>query len=395
MKKSLAITLSCAILIFFLLFEIFYPTGFFYPYFAQREEPSTYKKHRIPAMIPWLIGWAYRKSHIINSASGAGTDYQVKIVVHYDDGTDYNDNSESPPVGHVYCGGKCRTDFGDIRFTDDDCITILPYYMENKVDGDYAVFSVKILDNLSVNNVTIYIYYGNPSATTTSNGQDTFLQFDSFDTLDTDVWTIDRYNESQIVTVENGQLKFIHNTQAFCHIERSMTLENISILLKLKRIDTYQEFSWDVGLGLYFNEYDYVAIKLAHTDSQPHYIMCQKDVSGSIYNYLSSTHRWNNNTYIWVQISLTSTTVYVRYSYDGINWNLHKELTREATWTTPSLVIIGHGFEISSGTYSNPDWDNAGTLGKLAVAWADDYIVRKFVSPEPLHGAWGAEESFP
>jgi len=337
--------------------------------------------------VSWLRGWRYRKKHeIVGSTVGAQTNYQIRIRVHYGSGTDYDED--------VYLNGHCRTDFGDIRFTSDDGVTELSYWMQEKADEDYAIFWVKVPSiPASPNTATIYIYYGNPSATTTSNGQDTFLQFDSFDTLDTDVWTIDRYNENQIVTVENGQLKFIHNTQAFCHIERSMTLENISILLKLKRIDTYQEFCWDIGLGLYFNEYDYVAIKLTHTDSQPHYIMCQKDVSGSVYNYLSSAHRWINNTYIWVQISLTPTTVYVRYSYDGINWNLHKELTREATWTTPSLVIIGHGFEISSGVYSNPDWDNAGTLGELAVAWADDYIVRKFVSPEPLHGAWGSEES--
>ena len=32
---------------------------------------------------PWLSGWPYRKGHIINSASGAGTDYQVSITTYY------------------------------------------------------------------------------------------------------------------------------------------------------------------------------------------------------------------------------------------------------------------------------------------------------------------------
>ena len=39
---------------------------------------------------------------------------------------------------------KCRSDFGDIRFTDSDGVTELSYWMEEKVDGDYAVFWVKV-----------------------------------------------------------------------------------------------------------------------------------------------------------------------------------------------------------------------------------------------------------
>jgi len=101
----------------------------------------------------WLTGWTYRKSHVINSASGAGTNYQVKIKAHYGSGTDSGED--------VYLNGKCRTDFGDIRFTDDDGETELDYWMEEKVDSDYAVFWIEIADDLSSSNATIYIYYGN------------------------------------------------------------------------------------------------------------------------------------------------------------------------------------------------------------------------------------------
>lgn len=33
----------------------------------------------------WLSGWGYRKSHNLTGATGAGTDYQMKVVVHSDD----------------------------------------------------------------------------------------------------------------------------------------------------------------------------------------------------------------------------------------------------------------------------------------------------------------------
>jgi|GEM_PF-5110522 len=88
-------------------------------------------------MAGWLTGWKYRKSHeIIGSSAGAVSDYQIKIKVHYGSGTDSGED--------VYLNGKCRNDFGDIRFTDSDGETELPYWMEKKVDGDYAIFWVKV-----------------------------------------------------------------------------------------------------------------------------------------------------------------------------------------------------------------------------------------------------------
>jgi len=102
-----------------------------------------------------LSGWQYRKLHKIRgSTAGEVTDYQIRIVVHYGSGTD---NGE-----HVYLDGKCRSDFGDIRFTADDGVTELPYWIEEKVDGNYAVFWVKIpYIPAYPDTTTIYIYYGN------------------------------------------------------------------------------------------------------------------------------------------------------------------------------------------------------------------------------------------
>ena len=117
----------------------------------------------------WLTGWQYRKSHTINPTTGAGTDYQIKITVFFGAGTDNGAN--------VYLNGHSRTDFADVRFTASDCISTLSYWLENVVDSNYAVFWVKINDDLSTNPVTIYLYYGNSSATTTSNGATTFLMF--------------------------------------------------------------------------------------------------------------------------------------------------------------------------------------------------------------------------
>jgi hypothetical protein len=116
--------------------------------------------------------WSYRKSHVITSAAGAGTDYKVMITVHYGIGTDGG--------GDVYTFGHCKTDFGDIRFTRSDGSTLLDYWMESSKNSDNAVFWVEVTDDLSLSDSTLYVYYGNNRATTTSNGTSTFMLFDDF-----------------------------------------------------------------------------------------------------------------------------------------------------------------------------------------------------------------------
>jgi hypothetical protein len=59
---------------------------------------------------------------------------------------------------NVELGTHCRTDFGDVCFTKSDGSTLLDYWMEEKVDGDYAIFWVEVADDLSTNPATIYCY---------------------------------------------------------------------------------------------------------------------------------------------------------------------------------------------------------------------------------------------
>jgi len=103
-------------------------------------------------MPQWLSGWLYRKSHeIVGSTAGAQTDYQIRIKVHYGSGTDDGEN--------VYLNGKCRTDFGDVRFTASDGETLLNYWIEEKSDSNYAIFWVKVPSiPASPDTTTIYCY---------------------------------------------------------------------------------------------------------------------------------------------------------------------------------------------------------------------------------------------
>jgi len=147
----------------------------------------------------WLTGWEYRKIHIIQYAQGAGYNYQMKIITHYTNGIDNKEN--------VYLNSSCRTDFGDIRFTDNDGNTELNFWMENKVNSEYAIFWVMIKDNLSHHSVTIYVYYGNPNAiydNTSIKGWKTFPSF--FDNFEFGNYTnFRRYTDNPILSSESGK----------------------------------------------------------------------------------------------------------------------------------------------------------------------------------------------
>lgn len=124
-----------------------------------------------PEAADWYGEYAYRKYHDITGAAGAGTGYQIMLTVHYGTGVDSGSD--------VYLGGKCQADFGDLRFTADDGITPLPYWIQASVASSYATVWVKVSDDLGTDQ-SIYLYYGDPDVASVSSGWLTWDVFDDF-----------------------------------------------------------------------------------------------------------------------------------------------------------------------------------------------------------------------
>ncbi len=131
-----------------------------------------------------LPGWDYRKLKTITGTT-AQTNYQMKLTVYKASGTD--------TPGVVYLGGNVKDDFSDLRFTKSDGVTLLDYWIESYTSGVSAVVWVEV-DSIpaSPGTADIYLYYGNPSAASASNGDTTFIFFDDFPGtgLDTNKWAI-------------------------------------------------------------------------------------------------------------------------------------------------------------------------------------------------------------
>ncbi|NHI89055.1 MAG: DUF2341 domain-containing protein [Candidatus Thorarchaeota archaeon] len=330
----------------------------------------------------WLAGWQYRKSHAIEGSVGAGTNYQVRITVHRTTGPDSGE--------HVYVGTDCRADFGDIRFTDDDGITLLDYWMQES-SSDTTSFWVEIADTLDVN-AEIFIYYGNDVAGSTSDGSSTFPLFDDFDRVDSDNvgggWFDDCGDGDN--DIENNILKTVQNENEFCHIEKSAPLLlNFAVHGKLKQ-HAVAPASWKMAVGIYWGAGTWAKIGWRSNDNFEANLYVDGSFDSGALSYTNLDDSW-----CYYKIEVSSTSVDFYYSLNGVSWVLvHSTSRASATTNIPSLIIIGKGYENPSTGYSNPDWDNNYALaGSEYTNYADDIFVRKFIDVAPIHSSWSEEES--
>lgn len=293
----------------------------------------------------WLSGWQYRKSNTINYASGAGTNYQIKYIIHYSSGTD-NGNE-------MYCSSYCKTDFGDIRFTTVDGSTQLSYFLETKTDSDNATFWVKITSDLSTAPVTIYVYFGKNDATSNSNENDVFgatttsLAYQkTYGKTTTPETAYPDTNDKEFTDNNNGT----NEVDAFgFHKPATQFWLNISVDLTYSKIitkqETYSGYPWS-------NHY------------ATHYVSIYGSNDNTTWIYLSSVGDLN--------------------AQKGTVGTQHFTLTSETT-------RIFHYIRFCMYRYIG---DNGGGYDWLMLN--EGYIIgkdRKYVNPEPSCGTWTALEN--
>ena len=310
----------------------------------------------------WLTGWSYRKSHVINYAAGAGTLYQKQITVHYGSGTDSDKD--------VYLNSHSRTDFGDVRFTDNDQTTLLDYWMESKVDSNNAVFWVEVADDLSTVAATIYVYYGKADATTTSNGPTTFIFFDDFNALNTgdlngqNTWTADTSVDVQTTVVKEGA-KAVQALGDHQKGDHSVTVSAYKVFVQMYVRVTTTETYWNNQFYLYEGTTQITGFNLGY---------------GGYFKHLKSGPAWENiesgaavGTWYKAKVALTSVSAHKVWIND-----VEKTLTTTTNANNVVTAVNKIRIEHDGGT---------------GTAYFDLIIVGKYVSPEPAHGAWGTEES--
>jgi hypothetical protein len=328
----------------------------------------------------WLLGWTYRKSHVINNATGAGTNYQVKIVVINGTGTDSG--------GTVYINNKTRTDFGDVRFTGSDGTTLLDYWMQNVNSNVNATFWVEVADDLSSSNVTIYVYYGKSDAMTISNFDNTFIFGDPFSstTLNTARWTSVDGSPTYSIDATNHYLEVTNMATSQWwsgvgfHSKTGISFSDTYIVedaysLNGQKISHYSE-SKDQIFGAAFEIKNTSNLVVSEGrigdswDSNANYV---KDAYVGTSSWNSGTLTGSNGTWYNMQTRIWKLAGNIHVELDGT------ERLNIANSDTSDRVLL----EIAQ----------YGTTYGFGTERFYAFKIRKYVSPEPSDGSWGSEES--
>lgn len=312
----------------------------------------------------WLAGWPYRKSITLSRASGAVTDYQMKLLL----------GESSGATGEaVDCGGKCLSNFNDIRFTTSDGITQLPYWIESlsgSSPNQLATIWIKF-NSIGTSATTFYMYYGNPIGSVYSNGVNSFQLFDDFlgSSLDTDKWSL---VEDPTVTVSGGSVTVASGVGG--HYVKSKTFTATAAQSAIRGKITVQDSSnhltsaWGFGWYSYPSNTNYI-IRSTYSSAAQTFAIYSNDGSGRV-------------------IGTATAEDYAQHTMDMLFGadNL-VQLYRDGTQVSSNIttkIPTGDMF-VSFGTH----YTNVSYVFTIVIDWI---LVRQYLSTEPAWGSWGDEE---
>lgn len=292
----------------------------------------------------WNDMWPYRKAVVITNSSGSNlTDFQVKVLSNVDLSSDI-------------AVGKIKSDLGDLRFTDTSG-NILPYWIEDATINSVDVW-VKV-QSLPSSGATFYMYYGNPSAVSQSNGEAVFEFFDDF-SKGADKWT-NQAGAAFTTVSSNGNMVGSYTRVSGSTWPGSFagdeTLGNVAVETKINVASGGRA-------GVYIRH-------LSSTDTDNgYYLRIPEDTFGFTTNSAVEaplgSYVLDNNTWYKVKITIYGTTA--NFFMNDVDQNLPRTVQN------------------STGSIGVTALDDSGPV------YLDDFRVRKFASVDPTAAAPSAEE---
>jgi hypothetical protein len=303
--------------------------------------------------------WTRRRPIKINNSlnTNALENYQVQVFVTFD--------------------SDMQSDFDDLRFTDNDKITPLNYWVENYNPNENATVWVKVPLIPANENHTIYMYYGNPAAASGSNGDSTFVFFDDFESGDLNKWTkvID-----SVWSIASDQK---HSGTYSLRASQVSSTDKYIVASGVNEADVLFEAWWRLS-----SDASDVAQAVRASSSTP------------INEYEIN---WEGGEEDWALAKI-------------INGNWSSIITTESnppsedTWFKMTVIIKGTEMKIlkdDSQLLPSSGWQDVGsqlTSGSIAFRawgipageywWMDDVKVRKYTDPEPTTSTGDEEEIF-
>jgi len=186
--------------------------------------------------------------------------YQQDLIIHRTAGRDHEEVSGGLKVWHIYLGPQCRADYGDIRFTNSTGAE-LAYYLWPDYDATSARFTVRLEGADAAGE--LLVWYGNPSAATTSDGDATALFFDDFDAYDSSAWTKTgsgvTYADSIVTLTASSaspQNRLVSNT--------AWSQNNETIIQTRARVNTVGGLGGELELGGYLDDNNMISAVFCH-----------------------------------------------------------------------------------------------------------------------------------
>jgi hypothetical protein len=302
----------------------------------------------------------YRKPITINNTQNSNTltNYQVLVTI---------------DTASLISVGKMRSDCGDIRFTDSDGATVLNYWVESGCNTASTKIWVKVPSITASSTKTIYLYYGNPSASSTSNGDAVFDFFDDFlgTSLNTTKWgATGAYSiGSSQITITTGSVYSIATVAS-----QSGSISEAKV-------------KWN-------NFVSYSGLAIANAQST------QGGNGGSNKVVYLLNAGGGANVYAWAANGISA-------SYNIVEFVAQFTATAGTTYiighaVTPSQVIFYKDRAVTNsyaGTWSAPFYlwlgyftgsaAGAADISDIVIDWV---LVRKYTSPEPTTSV-GVEET--
>lgn len=304
----------------------------------------------------FLAGYTYQKSMTAVGVASTLTNYPRMIHVHKGTGTDN--------VTDMFLSNNAAswtsTVPNDLRFTQGDGTTQLPYWVEGNTSNTTDAYVWVNLNSIAAsNNTTFYAYTGKASDATSSNGTTTFTFFDDFSgTLSTN------WNTTGSTSVTGGILDLDGSSNTYVYSKTSWG-DNTSVRALVKSVNANTgSHNEDMRYEIYATGYGYRAYWDYAGGTYPNTTF---NYNGTI--YYSTMLGWTASVYHTQEIMRDSTTS-VKYQVDNAN-----TVTMTSGLSTSNKAII---FQAN---------DNSPHTSHVYVDWA---LIRSYVGTEPTWGTWGS-----
>jgi predicted ribosomally synthesized peptide with SipW-like signal peptide len=292
-----------------------------------------------------------RRAPVTISNPGAGlTDYQVRVDVTYD--------------------ADMQPDFDDIRFVDSDDSTELSHWRGSYNASTSAIFWVKV-PSIPSGNKTIYMYYGNASASSASDGDATFEFFDDFEDGDISDWS--QYG-SGTVQIANDGGNYVLLKTAFndpnggYSVFNNGALSSFEAVFRTKRINenggTQNRYGIEDGS---FNGY---GPRMYDFNTLPSNFAIEQRTGGVSTNLVvksTSAYEWDT----WMTVKFRRYGNILEFELYNSSGSLVESIsTSDSSYNSFDRFVVHGGWEF----------------------YTDDIRVRKYASPEPTTSI-GLEEN--